>query len=338
MAVLTRRGAIKAIAGAAVCSTTRLRAMTSGVHQAGFVVVGGLEQWISVDGDDASAPLMLFLHGGPGEAMSPFQNLFAPYGKDFTVALWDQRGSGKTFGRWGRATPAMEPEQFIRDTIDATVSLRKRFDKKKIVLVGQSWGAALGLQVAKRRPDLFYAFVGCGQPVSLSRSLLSQERYARTLLHERGDTAGLAALDHAVQLPLTDPKRRFATRKLLMGPDDQSFLQRESAFTGPEPYPTKGPVADWVGGYLFTSEVLVPKILGRDVEEVVGFDIPLPFVLVQGKNDHITPTDVAREYFDKVTAPAKRFAEIPGGHFAFYTDPKAMLAALKQNVLPLCRN
>jgi len=312
--------------------------MTSGVNEAGFVVVGGIEQWISVDGGDPSAPLMLFLHGGPGEAMSPFQNLFAPYEKDFIVALWDQRGSGKTFGRSGRATPAMEPEQFIRDTIDAAVSLRKRFSKKKIVLVGQSWGAALGLQVAKQRPDLFYAFVGCGQPVSLSRSLLSQERYARTLLHERGDTAGLAALDHAVQLPITDPQRRFATRKLLMGPDDQSFLQRESAFTGPEPYPTKGPVADWVGGYLFTSEVLVPKILGSDVEEVVGFEIPLPFVLVQGKDDHITPTDVAREYFDKVKAPTKAFSEIPGGHFAFYTDPQGTLAALQKHVLPLCHS
>ena len=38
--------------------------------------------------------------------------------------------------------------------------------------MGQSWGAALGLQVAKRRPELFYVFVGCGQPVSLERSLL----------------------------------------------------------------------------------------------------------------------------------------------------------------------
>lgn len=338
MAVLTRRGAIKAIAGSAVCSTMQLRAMTSGVHEVGFVVVGGLQQWISVDGDDHGAPLMLFLHGGPGEAMSPFQDLFAPYEKDFTVALWDQRGSGKTFGRSGRATPAMEPEQFIRDTIDAAVSLRKRFGKKKIVLVGQSWGAALGLQVAKHRPDLFYAFVGCGQPVSLSRSLISQERYARTLLQQRGDTAGLAALDHAVQLPITDPKRRFATRKLLMGPDDQNFLQRESAFTGPEPYPTKGPVADWVGGYLFTSELLVPKILGRDVQDLVGFDIPLPFVIVQGRDDHITPTDVASEYFDKVKAPAKSFSVIRGGHFAFYTDPQGMLAELRKHVLPLCRD
>jgi len=269
--------------------------------------------------------------------MSPFPDIFLPYQKDFTVAVWDQRGAGKTFGRSGRATPQMEREQFVQDTIDIALHLRHRFNKQRIVLVGQSWGAALGLQVATRRPDLFYAFVGCGQPVSLEQALLSQERYASALLTSRKDKAGLAALDEAVKLPVADPARRFATRKLLMGPEDQTFLDRENAFMGPKPWPTQGPVADWVGGYTFTSEVLVPKILGEEVIDIVGFNVPVPFVVVQGTDDHITPTDVARDYVSRVKAPAKAFAEIRGGHFAFYTDQDGMRSALKQHVLPLCR-
>lgn len=336
MVELSRRRAIGVLTMAAFSLSSIRNAMASPVRTEGFISIGGLDQWIAVNGADADAPLMLFLHGGPGEAMSPFPEIFRPYQKDFTVAVWDQRGSGKTFGRTGKATPGMERAQFVQDTIEVTLNVRRRFGKKKIVLVGQSWGAALGLQVAKRRPDLFYAFVGCGQPVSLERSLLSQERYARTVLTAKDDKAGLAALDEAVKLPVTDPKRRFATRKFLFGPEDQSFLAREDAFLGPKPWPTQGPVADWVGGYTFTSDVLVPKILDKDVVDLVGYDVPLPFVVVQGKDDHITPTDVARDYFGKANAPAKAFAEIRGGHFAFYTDPEGMLVALKKYVLPLC--
>jgi pimeloyl-ACP methyl ester carboxylesterase len=334
---ISRRTAIGMFTAATFGFSNLTSAMANPVKTEGFVTIGGLEQWISVTGTDPRAPLLLFLHGGPGEAMSPFPDIFLPYQRDFTVAIWDQRGSGKTFGQSGRATPGMDREQFVEDTIEVALHLRKQFNKEKVILVGQSWGAALGIQVAKRRPDLFYAFVGCGQPVSLEGTLLSQERYARTVFTAKKDTAGLAALDEAVKLPPTDPKRRFATRKVLFGSEDQTFLNRETAFLGPKPWPTQGPVADWTAGYTFTSEVLVPKILDKDVVDIVGFAIPLPLVVVQGSDDHITPTDVARDYVDKVLAPAKAFVEIRGGHFAFYTNQNGVLLALKQHVLPLCK-
>jgi pimeloyl-ACP methyl ester carboxylesterase len=334
---VSRRQAIAAVAVAPLLITDALSAGSRTIDNGEFVEIGGLHQWISIHGKESRAPVLLFLHGGPGEAMSPFPDLFQPYQENFTVAIWDQRGSGRTYGRNGARTPGMNPEQFILDTIDVANYLRRRLTKRQVVLVGHSWGAALGLQVAKRRPDLFFAFVGCGQPVSLEKSMLSQERYARDVLSNSKDEQGLKALDEAVQLPLTDPVRRFATRKLLFGSEDQRFLAREDAFTGPQPFPAKGQVADWVAGYSFTSEVLVPKILGKDVADIVGFDIPLAFIVVQGIDDHITPTDVAREYVAKVNAPTKAFVEIRGGHFACYTDPQGLLGTLRQQVLPLCK-
>ena len=37
-----------------------------------FVRIGGIEQWITIKGDDHNNPVVLFLHGGPGDALSPF--------------------------------------------------------------------------------------------------------------------------------------------------------------------------------------------------------------------------------------------------------------------------
>jgi pimeloyl-ACP methyl ester carboxylesterase len=337
MRKLSRREAFIAGAAALVFVKDSVGATERALDVSRFVRIGGLEQWITIQGKP-NAPVILFLHGGPGEAMSPFLDLFLPYEHDFAWAIWDQRGAGKTYGRnGGEATVGMDLETFIRDTIELAGYLRQRLKRPRIILVGHSWGAALGLQVAKRRPDLFYAFVGTGQPVSNELGLLSQERYARTVLTETKDVAGLKALDEAVQLPFTDPKRRFANRKLLFGSEDQSFLAKEDAFMGPKPQPTQGEIADWIGGYTYTSNVLVPKIIGREVIDIVGFDFPLPFVVVQGRDDRIAPTDVARVYVEKVKAPAKAFVEIRGGHFAVYTNQQEFLAVLLRRVLPYTR-
>ena len=335
MVDLTRRNALAGMVAASLSARVAAAPVAAAsVADEGFVTVGGIEQWVSVRGSNAQAPLMLYLHGGPGEAMSPFQDLFAPYERDFLVALWDQRGAGKTYGRSGRdSTPNMTQEQFIRDGIDLSELLRKRWNKRKILLVGQSWGAAMSIQMAKRRPDLFHANVGTGQPVSRKLTELAQERHARKLLMAKGDKAGLEALNAAAKLPLDDPKRRFATRKFDIGAEDQKFLSREDRFVGPKPWPKTGEVADWVGGYSFTSDTLVPRLLREpDVVDLAGYNFALPIVVIQGKDDYICPTEVARQYVAKLHAPAKAFVEIDGGHFACLTNPTAFLAALRRHV------
>jgi pimeloyl-ACP methyl ester carboxylesterase len=231
----------------------------------------------------------------------------------------------------------MDPDQFVRDGVEVAQSLRRRFGRRKIVLVGQSWGCALGERMAKARPDLFYAVVGTGQQVSLQATVEAQERYARKVMTEKQDLEGIKALDEVSKLPLTDDKRRFATRKYLIGPEDQKFLAREEKFTGPRPWPKAGEIADWVGGYIHTSNTLVPKLVAEpDGVDLLGYDFGVPIFIVQGKDDLICPTEAAREYAAKIRAPATAYAEIDGGHFACLTDPDQFLTVLRRQVLPLC--
>ena len=70
----------------------------------------------------------------------------------------------------------MTYEQFISDTIEVTNYLRSRFGKEKIYLNAHSGGSLFALQVAARRPDLYYAYIGMGQMLyGLRSEQLAQE-------------------------------------------------------------------------------------------------------------------------------------------------------------------
>ena len=56
------------------------------VREEMFVPIGGIERWITIRGGDTANPVLLVLHGGPGDAMSPYaDNLFAGWDKDYTM-------------------------------------------------------------------------------------------------------------------------------------------------------------------------------------------------------------------------------------------------------------
>jgi proline iminopeptidase len=102
--------------------------------------INGTEQFILLRGRDATKPVMLFLHGGPGTPETPFIRKWNPGIEEHVVmAMWEQRGAGKSFS--SHINPkSMTTVQFIEDACEVTQYLRKRFGTDKIMLAGHSWG------------------------------------------------------------------------------------------------------------------------------------------------------------------------------------------------------
>jgi pimeloyl-ACP methyl ester carboxylesterase len=136
-----------------------------GVDEATYVRLGGIDQWVTIRGEDRQNPVLLFVHGGPGDVTNPWSfALFAAWEKRFTVVQWDQRGAGRTLRGTGPSIEsAMILDRMAQDGIELSEYLRKHLGKERIVLVAHSFGSILGLRMVQARPDLFCAYVGTGQ-------------------------------------------------------------------------------------------------------------------------------------------------------------------------------
>jgi pimeloyl-ACP methyl ester carboxylesterase len=337
-----RRHAIGLIVSAPFLIGRQARSAPRAIDESGFVPIGGIDQWISIRGRDVANPAILYLHGGPGEAQSPFPEHFVPWESDFTVVNWDQRGAGKTFARnGGSSTPGMStPEsafdrmcQDVREVAELACS---RLKQKKVVLVGQSWGTQLGFAAMMRWPQLFHAYVGTAHVVSWTESINGQERWKRQQAIAANDRETLTALDEAAKLPLTDLKRYRTGNRYRFGTSDLEYIKSMNRFTGAPPFPKQGEVADWFGGMDFSSPRLGPVISSYDARKL-GLDIPIPFFVIQGRDDHVTPFEAAERYVAEVRAPVKKFIAIEGGHFACFTNPTEFVGALRQHVRPLTK-
>jgi pimeloyl-ACP methyl ester carboxylesterase len=331
----TRRHFVRMAAGSSLLLAQR--AAAAPLDESGFVRIGGIDQWIAIRGQDRRNPAILFLHGGPGEAQSPFLDQFLPWQRHYTVVNWDQRGSGKTFGRNGASTPDVTLDRLTDDACEIAEHVRGRLGKKKVILAAHSWGSFLGVHVIKRRPELFHAYVGTGQVVRFIDTVVDQLPWARQQAGAAGDAANLKALDDAAALP--DEQHRVmgewaAERKWRVPPADRGYAQMVMNYMGSKEHPPSGDAADWSAGSDFSGQHLARFLITGDLRKL-GLDMPVPFFVVQGRDDHTAGFEPAKAYVEDIRAPKKAFIPIDGGHYACFTSADQFTAALDKHVRPL---
>ncbi len=311
----------------------------NGIDEAKYVEVGGIQQWITIRGENRTNPVLLFLHGGPGDATNPWGYAgFRLWLTRFTVVQWDQRGAGRTFGR-NRDAPreTITLARMTQDGIELADLLRKQLGKDKIVLVGHSWGSILGVHMVKARPELFYAFVGTGQVGDPAASYTVAHRELLKKAEAVHDERAVRELREVGPPPYVDGRGYGVQRRwsnLFEGAD--AFIASMVGFALTAPGYTLRDVNDWFDGQMVSGERLVGQSSALEARTLAG-DFAVPVFVIQGAEDFTTPTSLARSFVDSIRAPAKAFVTIEGGHFAVFIKPKAFLDQLVPRVLPLTR-
>lgn len=122
--------------------------------------INGVPQFVSIRAEKENAPLLVYLHGGPGDAALP---LVMKYNKaleqQFTVVVWEQRGAGKSYYKFDGSITI---DVFLHDLHTLVSYLLSRFHQNSLYLVGHSWGSILGLRFAQAYPEFVRTYIGCG--------------------------------------------------------------------------------------------------------------------------------------------------------------------------------
>lgn len=310
----------------------------NGIEEASFVPIGGLEQWIQIRGEDRKNPVILILHGGPGGSLMPLPALFRGWEKRFTVVQWDQRGSGKTYGRHGESGQGeLTLDRMTRDGIEVATYLRRRLHKEKVILLGHSWGTILGVLMIKVRPDLFSAFVGTGFVVAKEEKEEIIYKALMEKMRAAGDREGIRALEEIGAPPYASQEELLVEREWSLRYDIKPERNLECNLM---PVVLFAPayslidIMDFLAAPKFTARAMYEEIENYDAR-LLGRHFDVPIFIFNGDADTVTPTDLAQAYFDSIDAPAKDFVVLRnGGHSALLTQPDEFLQVLMRHLSP----
>lgn len=290
------------------------------------VRIGGHDQSIMIRGDSAQAPVLLFLEGGPGgTAIGRIRNSGEALERDFVVAVWDQRGAGKSYDEL-EPTSTLTVEQMVADTLEVTDYLRERFDQPKIYLVGSSWGTTLGVLAVQQAPEKYHAYVGTGQMVD--QFATDQLMYAESLddAQARGDDAAVQRLQDIGPPPYEETLNY--TEALASNPEWVDFEHGEDYNPASE-YPASLFVAEYslieqlrsMAAIAETFHVLYPQLRDTDFRMQVP-RLEVPVFVVQGEHEAAGRSVLAREWFDQLSAPSKEYVVFDrSGHTPPYDEP-----------------
>lgn len=327
--MLTRRALCLSLAPAAAlgCAAAGARA----VRREERISVDGAELYLMTRGEDPRAPLLLWLHGGPGGAERPLFRLFnAPLEEHFVVGYLDQRGTGRSFD------PQADPRRLtiarhLAD-LDAVVDhLRSEHGQAKVALIGHSWGSALGLFYAQAHPDKVSAFIGVGQVTSELKRQASQHRFVQEAAAGRGDAEALARLDEIGPPPFS-ASREIAVQRLVERYG--GYFRKPPSFAALVARGVVGGhVRPWeIGAYIqgnqVSLEAMNDELLRLDLPtQVPSVDVPVHFLL--GRYDRQVDSRLAAAYFERLQAPRKTLVWFENSaHNVPFEEPEAFNATV----------
>jgi pimeloyl-ACP methyl ester carboxylesterase len=319
----------------------------NGIDSLERVRIGGIDQWIEVRGQDVNNPILLFIHGGPGVAFIPLAGSFqGPWEKYFAVVQWDQRGAGKTYASNDKDLQqrTMNVPQMEQDALEVVNYLRNRFQRKKVFILGHSWGSVLGLWLAHEHPELIYAYVGVGQFVSTQQN---EELAYQDALQQAGENHNEQAVKDLESIaPYPPPKMDFRKAAIarnweerLLGPPPSTtrFVNVRRLLTDLVSAPEYSLADDYsfIRGQSLSLRIFLPQVAKINLNQL-GFDFHAPIFFFEGRRDPYCRPSLIWDYVLKINAPHKEFVWFDNsGHFPFFEEQQKFSDELVRRVLPL---
>jgi len=305
------------------------------------VNINGIDQRMIIRGSDTTKPVLLYLHGGPGSPEFPFIRQFNSGIENlFIVCYWDQRGSGLSYSKT-IPPQSMTLSQFIDDTRVVSEYLIKRFNRNKIFLIGHSWGTILGSFAVNKYPDLYYSYIGVGQVSRQEESEIISYNFVLSRARELKDKKAITTLEKIGPPPYSANKdiiknmmkeRKYVTKYGGAVKNGNFYAKAAMALFNCREY-TLSDKINYMKGMKYTLNFFWDQVMKSDLIR----DLPIqsiPVYIIQGTNDYQTAYSVAKEYFDTLQAPLKKFYSFENSaHSPIFEEPEKFEMILKEILL-----
>ena len=309
------------------------------------VLLGGMQQTIHIWGTKSENPVVLFLHGGPGV---PNRHGMAKNHMDllddFTIVAWDQRGTGGSY--FGCDPASLTLEQLIGDCAELIEYLCRTLQKKKIFLLGGSWGTELGTLVCQRYGELVAGYIGYGQVVNGIENENVSYAYTLEKAKEAGCAEDIAKLEEIG--PPVDGQYQpvfeglMAQRSLLKKYGGHS-TKKGGYFSGTVlPILTSPELSlrEKIGtakGYKVCLTQMWPTIVHYDFIRDCG-PFAMPYYIFQGRLDQNTPSSLVQAYYDAIEAPDKALVWFEhSAHGPLGEEPEKFKALMREKFLTIAK-
>lgn len=337
---------LRLVAPAIIRANHKIKA--PGIDRMEMVEIGGIRQVLYIRGHNAGNPVILFLHGGPGNSMMPFIHMFQyEWEKDFTVVQWEQRNVGKTYlaNDPKAVLQTMNVERVLEDVHEGTTYIKQQLNKDKIIIMGHSWGTVLGTMAVQTFPEDYSAYIGIAQVINTADN--ERVGYEKTLevAKAAGNHDDIKALEAVAPYPPSKYGTDYLADMITVRTYQSKFGLSVNMDFGKIVSILAAPYYSFrelrYSSYFNQQNVLDAQgdVLRFIIEEAdmrnYGVDYQVPIYYIMGENDYNSPYHLAKDFFDEITAPNKRIVLIPdAGHMPFLDNKVAFDRILLGEIAP----
>lgn len=280
--------------------------------------INGVLQYVSIRAERKNAPLLLYLHGGPGDAALPLVMKYnRALEKSYTVVIWEQRGAGKSYYQFQEAVTI---DDFLQDLYELTKYLLDRFAQAALYLLGHSWGSVLGLRFIQLHPELVHTYIGCGQVVNMRKSC--QEAYDFACRHAgKKEWKRLQKIDCTYTADSWLKDLLFVTGQVVKHKGSlygqTNYQKLITPFLGSKYY-TISDLIRRQKGSLQAIQYLWQELMQVNFEGQTRYQVPI--ILIEGRHDSHVSSALAKKYFDTIETKKKFYWFEESCHFPQWSE------------------
>lgn len=300
-------------------SDTKINKSKNKLNYTEKIELNGVNQHISIKGSNPNNPILLVIHGGPGDTSLP---MVSKYNKDlenhYTIVVWDQRGAGKSYYKF-EENHNLTIDTFVNDAYILSKYLLEKFNQEKLYVTSHSWGSVIGLKLILNHPEITFAYIGCGQVVNMKTVTKSAYDF---VLQKNIETGNRKNVEKIKNIDVSYTSRNWF--------DDLMFITQEIVKHGGSWYGRtnyNNMIWDFIKsseysfyniykrqkGCVQAIESFWPELMDINFENMLYFEVPVIFI--EGKYDYHVSSKNVEEYYNCIKTEKYLYIFNNSAHF-----------------------